>query len=96
MSTESAAARLLTYRAAWAKDESAGEFSCFAAMSKLFAARAARIHSAEAVQIFGAAGVSDEEPVEKMYRDAKVLEICEGTSEIQKNIIAREVKTQPR
>lgn len=91
MSAESAGARLLTYRAAWSKDNSPEQLSRFAAMCKLFAARAARVHSAEAVQIFGAAGVSEDEPVEKLYRDAKVLEICEGTSEIQKNIIAREV-----
>lgn len=91
MSAESSGARLLTYRAAWAKDNSKEQFSRFAAMCKLFAARAARVHSAEAVQIFGAAGVSEDEPVEKLYRDAKVLEICEGTSEIQKNIIAAEV-----
>lgn len=91
MSAETSGARLLTYRAAWSKDNSPAELPRFAAMCKLFAARAARVHSAEAVQIFGAAGVSEEEPVEKLYRDAKVLEICEGTSEIQKNIIAREV-----
>lgn len=91
MSAESAAARLLTYRAGWSKDGAPEEFRKDAAMCKFFAARAARIHSSEAVQIFGALGLSDDEPIEKMYRDAKVMEIAEGTSEIQKNMVAQEV-----
>ncbi len=91
MSAESSAARFLTYRAAWSKDLAQDEFCKFAAMAKYNAARAARLHSGEAVQIFGALGLSDEETLEKMYRDAKMMEICEGTSEIQKNIIAHEV-----
>lgn len=93
MSTESAAARLLTYRAGWSKDGSPEDFRNFAAMCKFFAARAARIHSSEAVQIFGALGLSDDEPIEKMYRDAKAMEIAEGTSEIQKNLVAQKVGT---
>ncbi len=93
MSTESAAARLLTYRAGWAKDGAPEEFRKFAAMCKFFAARAARIHSSETVQIFGALGLSDDEPIEKMYRDAKAMEIAEGTSEIQKNVVAQQVGT---
>ncbi len=88
MSVDSAAARLMTYRAAWSKDENPDQFPKYAAMCKLYAARGARLHSAEAVQIFGVLGLSDDEPVEKLYRDAKALEIVEGTSEIQKNIIA--------
>ncbi len=88
MSVDSSAARLMTYRAAWSKDEKPEQFSKYAAMCKLFAARGARLHSSEAVQIFGVLGLSDDEPVEKLYRDAKALEIVEGTSEIQKNIIA--------
>lgn len=91
MSTESAAARLLTYRAGWSKDGAPEEFRKFASMCKFFAARAARIHSSEAVQIFGALGLSDDEPIEKMYRDSKTMEIAEGTSEIQKNMIAQQV-----
>lgn len=91
MSADSSAAKLLTYRAAWSKDEAPEEFSKDAAMCKFYAAKTARVHSAEAVQIFGSLGVSDDEPIEKLYRDAKVTEIAEGTSEIQKNIIAKEV-----
>lgn len=91
MSADSQAARLLTYRAAWSKDEEPSEFKKNAAMCKYYAAKIARVHSAEAVQIFGAMGISTDEPIEKLYRDAKVMEIAEGTSEIQKNIIAQEI-----
>jgi alkylation response protein AidB-like acyl-CoA dehydrogenase len=91
MSTESAAARLLTYRAGWSKDGAPEEFRKCAAMCKYFAAKTARVHSSEAVQIFGALGLSDDEPIEKMYRDAKTMEIAEGTSEIQKNVVAQQV-----
>lgn len=91
MSADSSAAKLLTYRAAWSKDEAPEEFRKNAAMCKFYAAKTARLHSSEAVQIFGSLGVSDDEPIEKLYRDAKVTEIAEGTSEIQKNIIAKEV-----
>lgn len=91
MSADSTAAKLLTYRAGWSKGEAPEEFRKNAAMCKFYAAKTARVHSAEAVQIFGSLGVSDDEPIEKMYRDAKVMEIAEGTSEIQKNIIAKEV-----
>jgi len=91
MSTDSAAARLLTYRAAWSKDGASDEFRKCAAMCKFFAARAARVHSSEAVQIFGALGLSQDEPIEKMYRDSKTMEIAEGTSEIQKNVVAQQV-----
>lgn len=91
MSAESAATRLMTYRAGWSKDSAPEDFHKFAAMSKFYAARAARVHSSEAVQIFGALGLSDDGPVEKLYRDAKVMEIVEGTNEIQKNIVAKEV-----
>jgi len=91
MSTESMGGRLLTYRAAWSKDDAPEEFRKFSAMCKFYAARAARVHSSETVQIFGALGLSDDEPIEKLYRDAKAMEIAEGTSETQKNIVAKEV-----
>lgn len=86
---EDAGARLQTYRAAWSKDESPTEFRKYAAMCKWFAARAARLHSGEALQILGAAGVSCDSSLEKLYRDAKVMEICEGTSEFQKVLLAK-------
>lgn len=91
MSTETSAARLLTYRAAWSKDEAQVEFLKFAAMCKLFAARVARLYSGEAAQIYGTLGISEEEPMEKLYRDSKVIEVLEGTQEIQKNIVASHV-----
>ena len=82
------AARLLNYRAAALAD--AGEnFAIAASKAKLFASTAARKHSAEAVQIHGGYGYTTEFPVERHYRDAKITEIYEGTSEIQQLIIAR-------
>jgi hypothetical protein len=88
MATDLEAARLLTYRAASLCD--AGEFFGVAAsQAKLFASTAARKHAAEAVQIHGGYGYTTEFPVERYYRDAKITEIYEGTSEIQQMIIAR-------
>jgi alkylation response protein AidB-like acyl-CoA dehydrogenase len=82
------AARLLNYRAAALAD--AGEsFALAASKAKLFASSAARKHAAEAVQIHGGYGYTSEFPVERHYRDAKITEIYEGTSEIQQLIIAR-------
>jgi len=82
------AARLLNYRAAALAD--AGEnFALAASKAKLFASTAARKHAAEAVQIHGGYGYTSEFPVERHYRDAKITEIYEGTSEIQQIIIAR-------
>ena len=82
------AARLLTYRAAGLAD--AGRpYVIEASKAKLFASTAARKHSAEAIQIHGGYGYTTEFPVERFYRDAKITEIYEGTSEIQQIIIAR-------
>ncbi|MGB8910517.1 MAG: acyl-CoA dehydrogenase family protein [Candidatus Cybelea sp.] len=82
------AARLLNYRAAAIAD--AGEsFALAASKAKLFASTAARKHAAEALQIHGGYGYTSEFPVERHYRDAKITEIYEGTSEIQQLIIAR-------
>ena len=82
------AARLLTYRAAWLKDRGR-PFKQAAAVAKVYATEAAVAATREAVQIFGAAGFVDESPVARHYRDAKVLEIGEGTSEIQRLVISR-------
>ncbi len=88
MATDLEAARLLTRRAASLAD--AGEpFAMQASQAKLFASTAARTHAAEAVQIHGGYGYTTEFPVERYYRDAKITEIYEGTSEIQQLIIAR-------
>ena len=90
MATDLEAARLLTYRAAELCD--AGEpFTIAASKAKFFASTAARTHAAEAVQIHGGYGYTTEFPVERYYRDAKITEIYEGTSEIQQLIIARDL-----
>jgi short-chain 2-methylacyl-CoA dehydrogenase len=83
-------ARLLTYKAAWLKDMGR-PFKQAAAMAKLYATEAAVDASRHATQIFGGAGFIDETPVSRFYRDAKILEIGEGTSEIQRLVIGREL-----
>jgi len=90
MSTEIDAARLLVYRAAALKDR--GEPVTEAgAKAKLFASEMARRQTGEAIQILGGYGYTREFPVERYYRDAKVTEIYEGTSEIQRLVIARSI-----
>ena len=88
MATDLEAARLLTYRAA-ALCSAGLPFITQASKAKLFASTAARKHASEAIQIFGGYGYTTEFPVERYYRDAKITEIYEGTSEIQHIIIAR-------
>ncbi len=88
MATEVDAARLLTWRAAWKKDQGV-RFSREAAMAKLFASDVAMKATREAIQVFGGYGYIDEYPVERFYRDAKITEIYEGTSEVQRIVIAR-------
>ncbi|HUN28912.1 MAG TPA: acyl-CoA dehydrogenase family protein [Alphaproteobacteria bacterium] len=82
------AARLLVYRAA-ALADAGRPFVIEASKAKLFASTAARKHAAEAIQIHGGYGYTTEFPVERFYRDAKITEIYEGTSEVQQIIIAR-------
>jgi alkylation response protein AidB-like acyl-CoA dehydrogenase len=90
MATEIDAARLLVYRAAWLKDR--GEpVSEAGAKAKLFASETARRQTGEAIQILGGYGYTKEFPVERYYRDAKITEIYEGTSEIQRLVIARSI-----
>jgi alkylation response protein AidB-like acyl-CoA dehydrogenase len=90
MATEVEVARLLTLRAAWLKD--AGQPAMHAAaMAKVFASEAAMKAATRAVQIHGGAGYIAEFPVERIFRDAKLTEIGEGTSEIQRMVIAREI-----
>jgi alkylation response protein AidB-like acyl-CoA dehydrogenase len=83
-------ARNLTYKAAWLKDQGR-PFKKAAAMAKLYATEAAVSATREATQIFGGYGFVDETPVSRFYRDAKILEIGEGTSEIQRLVISREL-----
>jgi alkylation response protein AidB-like acyl-CoA dehydrogenase len=90
MATDLDAARLLTYRAA-ALCDAGRPFTIAASKAKLFASTAARAHASEAVQIHGGYGYTTEFPVERYYRDAKITEIYEGTSEIQQLIIARDL-----
>ncbi len=82
------AARLLTWKAAWEVDQGV-RATVHSSMSKWFAAETAVRTASLAVQVFGGYGYSREYPVEKLYRDAKVFEIYEGTSQIQQLIVAR-------
>lgn len=88
MATEVEAARLLTYRAAKLKDEGK-DFKFAASMAKYYASEIATKATGEAIQIFGGYGYMKEYPVEKLYRDVKLMTIGEGTSEVQKMIMAR-------
>ena len=88
MATEIDAARLLTYRAAWLKQQGLPHKE-EGAKAKLFASEMARRQTAEAIQILGGYGYTKEFPVERYYRDAKITEIYEGTSEVQRMVIAR-------
>ena len=90
MSTEIDAARLLVYRAAWLKEQGRPHTEA-GAKAKLYASEMARRQTAEAIQILGGYGYTKEFPVERYYRDAKITEIYEGTSEIQRLVIARSV-----
>jgi butyryl-CoA dehydrogenase len=85
------AARQLTYRAAWLKDSGAPvkEFKHAAAVAKLYATESAVTGTRIATQVFGGYGFMEEYPVARLYRDAKILEIGEGTSEVQRMLIAR-------
>jgi butyryl-CoA dehydrogenase len=90
MATELEAGRLLTHRAAWARDHQE-RYSREASMAKLFTSEVCMRAAREAVQIHGGYGYIGEYPVERLFRDAKITEIYEGTSEIQRLVIAKEV-----
>ena len=90
MAKDIEAARGLVYKAAWMIDQ--GERNTkYAAMAKAFAADTAMRVATDAVQVFGGYGYSEEYPVEKLMRDAKIYQIYEGTSQIQRLIIAKEI-----
>ena len=91
MATEVEAARALTYRAAWLADCGDARHTKESAMAKLFAGEVAVRVSSEAVQVFGGYGFTKDYPAEKYYRDAKLCTIGEGTSEIQRLVIARQL-----
>ncbi len=88
MATEIEAARNLVHKAAWLKDQGR-DFAQVAAMAKLYTGELSRRACNEAVQIHGGYGFMDEYPVSRFYRDQKVLEIGEGTNEVQRLVIAR-------
>jgi alkylation response protein AidB-like acyl-CoA dehydrogenase len=93
MKTRIEAARLLTYNAAMAKEQakkSGDRFSLEASIAKLFASETAMFVTHAAVQIHGGMGYSKELPIERYFRDAKITEIYEGTSEIQRLVISRQ------
>lgn len=90
MATEIEAARLLVYRAAWMKDQGM-DYTSSAAMAKLFASEVAMKHTVEAVQIHGGYGYVKEYHVERLMRDAKITQIYEGTSEMQRIVISRNI-----
>ncbi len=91
MSKDLSACRLLLYKSAWAKDNNSSEVNKLSSMTKYFSTSSAQKHSGNAVQIFGGQGLLEDSYVAKAYRDAKVLEIYEGTNEIQKLVIAKEL-----
>jgi acyl-CoA dehydrogenase len=91
MALEVDAAALLVYRAAWTKDKIADRVTREAAMAKLYATEAAQRVIDAAVQIHGGWGVVSGQPVERLYREIRALRIYEGTSEIQKLVIAGQV-----
>ncbi|MEL6862918.1 MAG: acyl-CoA dehydrogenase family protein [Bacteroidota bacterium] len=90
MATDLEAAKLLVYRSAWLKDQGM-DYNAASSMAKVFASEAAMKHSVEAVQIHGGYGFVKEYHVERLMRDAKITQIYEGTSEIQRIVISREV-----
>ena len=88
--TQIQAARLMVYQAAWLKSQGK-VFTQAAAMAKMFASEMAEQVCRDAIQVHGGYGYSREYPVERMYRDARLMTIGEGTSEIQRLVIARHV-----
>jgi len=90
MATDIEAARMLVYRAAWLKDQHM-DYTSAAAMAKVFASETAMKHSVEAIQVHGGYGFVKEYHVERLMRDAKITQIYEGTSEIQRMVISRQI-----
>ena len=90
MATDIEAARLLVYRSAWLKDMGM-DYGTASSMAKLFASEVAMKHTVEAVQIHGGYGYVKEYHVERLMRDAKITQIYEGTSEIQRIVISRDI-----
>ncbi len=94
MATNTEAARALVYSVARFVDSGAKELSKVAAMAKVFASDVAMKVTTDAVQVFGGTGYMRDYPVEKMMRDAKILQIYEGTNQVQRNIIGQELNKE--
>ncbi|MCB0650647.1 MAG: acyl-CoA dehydrogenase [Saprospiraceae bacterium] len=90
MATDIEAAKMLVYRAAWLKDQGL-DYNSASAMAKVFASETAMKHTVEAVQIHGGYGYVKEYHVERLMRDAKITQIYEGTSEVQRIVISRNI-----
>ena len=90
MATDIEAAKLMVYRAAYLKDQHQ-DYAAASSMAKVFASEVAMRHTVEAVQIHGGYGFVKEYHVERLMRDAKITQIYEGTSEIQRIVISREI-----
>ncbi len=90
MATEIEAARLMVYRSAWLKDQNM-DYNSASAMAKLYASEVAMKHTTEAVQVHGGYGFVKEYHVERLMRDAKITQIYEGTSEVQRIVISRNI-----
>jgi alkylation response protein AidB-like acyl-CoA dehydrogenase len=90
MATDIEAARTLLYKAAWLKEQKR-PYTLEASMAKMFATEMAEKVCRDAIQVHGGYGYSREYPVERLYRDARLMTIGEGTSEIQRLVIARQV-----
>nr|HPM78427.1 acyl-CoA dehydrogenase family protein [bacterium] len=88
MATEIEAARMLVHKAAWMKSHKMKGFGHYSAMAKLYAAEAAMRATTKAIQVHGGYGYVKEYSVERHFRDAKITEIYEGTSEVQRLVIA--------
>jgi len=94
MATAIAAARALTYRAAWLK-ESRRPHSAEAAMAKVYASEMSTRVTSAAIQVFGGYGYCQDYPAERLLRDARITELYEGTSEVQRLVIARKILSEP-
>jgi butyryl-CoA dehydrogenase len=91
MATQIEAARVLVYKAASMYDEGNPQSGTFSSMAKLFASDVAMQTTVDAIQIYGGNGYMREYPVEKLMRDAKITQIYEGTNQIQRDIIGKDV-----
>jgi alkylation response protein AidB-like acyl-CoA dehydrogenase len=91
MQTEIEAARSLVWQAAWMKEQNNKRSGVIASRAKLYASEMVNRVVYKAVQVHGSQGYSRESDVERMYRDARVISIYEGTSEIQRMVIARDL-----